>query len=70
MITLDQAAASLIAAPRPIFFLDTCTLLDLVRAVLRDLTAAVRAGIELRALAASGTVRLFCTGLGGEELLL
>ena len=59
MITLDQAAASLIAAPRPILFLDTCTLLDLVRAPLRDLTAAVRAGIELRALAASGTVRLF-----------
>jgi hypothetical protein len=59
MITLAQAAADLIAAPRPILFLDTCTLLDIVRAPLRDLTAAVRAGVELRALEATGTVRLF-----------
>ena len=59
MITLAQAAADLIAAPRPILFLDTCTLLDMVRAPLRDLTAEVRAGVELRALAATGTVRLF-----------
>ena len=36
--------------PRQILFLDTCTLLDLARAALGpDLTAAVRAGIELRA---------------------
>jgi hypothetical protein len=59
MTTLPQAVADLIAAPRPILFLDTCTLLDIVRAPLRDLTAAVRAGVELRALAATGTVRLF-----------
>jgi hypothetical protein len=59
MITLAQAAADLSAAPRPILFLDTCTLLDIVRATLRDLTAEVRAGVELRALAATGTVRLF-----------
>ena len=37
MITLAQAMAGLIAAPRPILFLDTCTLLDIVRAPLRDL---------------------------------
>jgi hypothetical protein len=59
MITLAQAVADLIAAPRPVLFLDTCTLLDIVRAPLRDLTAAVRAGIELRALVATGNVRLF-----------
>ncbi|MDR3632323.1 MAG: hypothetical protein P4L84_00725 [Isosphaeraceae bacterium] len=59
MTTLAQAATDLSAAPRPILFLDTCTLLDIVRAPLRDLTAAVRAGVELRALAASATVRLF-----------
>jgi hypothetical protein len=59
MITLAQGAADLIAAPRPILFLDTCTLLDMVRAPLRDLTAEVRAGVELRALAATGTLRLF-----------
>lgn len=59
MITLAQAAADLIAAPRPILFLDTCTLLDIVRAPLRDLTPAVRAGIELRELEATGKVRLF-----------
>src|SRR5271156_6787331 len=59
MITLTQAEADLIAAPRPVLLLDTCTLLDLVRAPLRDLTLAVRAGVELRALAADGTVRLF-----------
>ena len=34
-------------------------MLDLVRAPLADLAAAVRAGLELRALAATGTVRLF-----------
>jgi hypothetical protein len=49
----------LIAVPRPILFLDTCTLLDIVRAPLRDLAAEVRAGVELRALAATGAVRLF-----------
>jgi hypothetical protein len=59
MTTLVQAAADLIAAPRPILILDTCTLLDVVRAPLRDLTAEVRAGVELRALAATGAVRLF-----------
>ena len=41
MTTLAQAVADLIAAPRPILFLDTCTLLDIVRAPLRDLTMAV-----------------------------
>ena len=59
MTTLAQAVAALIAAPRPILFLDTCTLLDIVRAPLRDLTVAVRAGVELRALEATRTVRLF-----------
>lgn len=59
MTTLAQAAANLTAAPRPILFLDTCTLLDIVRAPLRDLTMAVRAGVELRGLAAAGTIRLF-----------
>lgn len=59
MITLTQASADLIAAPRPVLCLDSCALLDIVRAPLRDLTATVRAGVELRNLAAAGTVRLF-----------
>ena len=59
MTTPVQAAANLTAAPRPILILDTCSLLDLVRAPLRDLTATVRAGVELRTLAANGTVGLF-----------
>jgi hypothetical protein len=59
MITLDQAARDMIAAPRPILFLDTCALLDIVRAPLRDLAATIRAGVELRALQAAGKVRLF-----------
>jgi len=59
MITLAQAVADLTAAPRPILFLDSCTLLDIVRAPQRDLTAEVLAGVELRALAANETVRLF-----------
>jgi hypothetical protein len=49
MITLAQAAAGWFAAPRPVLFLDTCTLLDIVRSPLRDLTLAVRAGVELHA---------------------
>ncbi len=59
MTTLAQAVADLVAAPRPVLFLDTCTVLDIVRAPLRDLTAAVRAAGELRALAATESVRLF-----------
>jgi hypothetical protein len=59
MTTLAQAVADLVAAPRPVLFLDTCTLLDIVRAPLRDLTAVVRAAVELRALAATGSVRVF-----------
>jgi hypothetical protein len=59
MITLAQAVADLMAASLPILILDTCTLLDIVRAPLRDLTATVRAGVELRTLAANGMVGLF-----------
>jgi hypothetical protein len=59
MTTLAQANADLGAAPRPVLFLDTCALLDIVRAPLRDLTMTVRAGVDLRTLAAAGTVRLF-----------
>ncbi len=59
MIALAQAVAGLIAVPKPILFLDTCTLLDIVRAPLRDLFDEVRSGVELRALLANGTVRLF-----------
>jgi hypothetical protein len=50
--------ADLIASPRPVLLLDTCTLLDIVRAPLRDLTATVRAGVELRSLVATGVVWL------------
>jgi hypothetical protein len=67
MITLAQALAALIATPRPILFLDTCTLLDIVRAPLRDLTMTVRAGVELRALVAAGTVRLFVQDIVHRE---
>jgi hypothetical protein len=67
MITLARAAADLIAAPRPILFLDTCALLDIVRAPLRDLAATVRAGVELRTLGAAGTVRLFIQDIVPRE---
>src|SRR5580700_258444 len=67
MITLARAAADLIATPRPILFLDTCALLDIVRAPLRDLTATVRAGLELRTLRAAGTVRLFIQDIVPRE---
>jgi hypothetical protein len=67
MITLARAATDLIATPRPILFLDTCALLDIVRAPLRDLTATVRAGLELRTLGAAGTVRLFIQDIVPRE---
>ena len=70
MITLARAVADLSAAPRPILFLDTCTLLDIVRAPLRDLAAEVRVGVELRAMAAAGMVRrqrLSCLGAAQPE---
>jgi hypothetical protein len=59
MIALAQAHADLIANPRPALFLDTCTLLDIVRAPLRDLALTVEAALELRALASTGAVALF-----------
>jgi len=67
MITLAQAELDLIAAPRSILFLDTCTLLDIVRAPLRDLSQEVQAGLELRALATAGTVRLFVQDIVSRE---
>ena len=67
MTTLAQATADLLAAPRPVLFLDTCALLDIVRAPLRDLTLTVRAGDDLRVLAAAGTVRLFVQDIVSGE---
>jgi hypothetical protein len=67
MITIAQAVANLIAAPRPILILDTCTLLDIVRAPLRDLTEVVRAGVELRTLVRNGTVGLFVQDIVHRE---
>jgi hypothetical protein len=67
MITLVQAAANLLAAPRPVLFLDTCTLLDIVRAPLLDLTLAVRAAVELRVLATAGAVQLFVQDIVPNE---
>jgi len=67
MTTLAQANADLGAAPRPVLFLDTCALLDIVRAPLRDLTMTVRAGVALRTLAAAGTVRLFVQDIVSGE---
>jgi hypothetical protein len=58
MIPLTQAAADLTAAPRPVLILDTCALLDVIRAPGRDLAATVRAAVELRGSAAAGTIRL------------
>ena len=67
MMTLAQAEADLIAMPRPVLFLDTCTLLDIVRATLRGLSSEIVAGLELRALAAAGTVRLFVQDIVQRE---
>jgi hypothetical protein len=57
MITLEQVQADLVANPRPVLFLDTCVLLDIVRAPLHGLTPTVQAAVELRALADSAAVR-------------
>lgn len=67
MITLAQAVADLIAVPRPVLIVDTCTLLDIVRAPVRGLTATVRAAVELRTLEAAGTVRLFIQDIVPRE---
>ena len=65
--TIAQAVSDLTRNPRPILFLDTCSLLDIVRAPLRNLTATVRAGLELRSLAGAGTVRLFVQDIVPRE---
>ena len=67
MITIAQAVANLTANPRPVLFLDTCALLDIIRAPLRNLTATVRAGLELRTLAGAGTVQLFVQDIVPRE---
>jgi hypothetical protein len=67
MTTPAQAAANLTAAPRPILILDTCTLLDIVRAPLRDLTATVRAAVEIRRLALNQTMTLFVQDIVPRE---
>jgi hypothetical protein len=67
MTTIAQAFANLTANPRPVLFLDTCALLDIVRAPLRNLTSTVRAGLELRTLAGAGTVQLFVQDIVRQE---
>jgi len=67
MITIAQAVANLTANPRPALFLDTCALLDIVRAPLRNLTATVRAGLELRTLTGIGTIQLFVQDIVPRE---
>ena len=67
MTTLAQAVADLTAAPRPVLFLDTCTLLDVVRAPLRDLSAEVQACVDLRAMAAAGILRLYVQDIVPRE---
>jgi hypothetical protein len=59
MITITQAVANLTAKPTPVLFLDTCSLLDIVRAPLRNLTSTVRASLVIRTLAIQGVVQLF-----------
>lgn len=67
MTTLAKAHASLIANPKPVLFLDTCALLDIVRAPQRDLTLTVRAGVELLSVAQAGTVQLFVQDIVPDE---
>ncbi len=70
MIAVAQAVADLIATPKPVLFLDTCTLLDIVRIVQapqRDLTPTVRAGVELLALSAAGSVQLLVQDIVPDE---
>lgn len=58
MIAIAQAVADLVASPRPVLFLDTCTLLDIIRAPLRNLTREVQVGVEIRSMAVAGTLQL------------
>lgn len=67
MTTIAQAVANLTANPRPVLFLDTCAVLDIVRAPLRSLTPTVRAGLELRTLASAGRVQLFVQDIVPRE---
>ena len=67
MISLDRTRDDLIADPRAILFLDTCVLLDIIRAPLRDQAATVRAGVELSTLVAAGMVRLFVQDIVPQE---
>ncbi len=67
MSSLIQAVANLTAAPRPVLFLDTCTLLDIVRAPLRELVHEVRAAAELCALSSAATVQLFVQDIVPNE---
>lgn len=67
MVTIDQAVANLNKDPKPVLFLDTCALLDIVRAPLRNLTSTVRSGLELLPLARIGLVQLFVQDIVPRE---
>jgi hypothetical protein len=47
MISLPAAVAAVLAVPAPVIFLDTCVLLDIVRAPHRDAPAEIEAATEL-----------------------
>ncbi len=67
MTTVAKAKADLTAAPCPILFLDTCTLLDIVRAPQRALAREVEAASDLRALAEAGKVQFFVQDIVPRE---
>jgi hypothetical protein len=65
--TLALAHADLVADPRPVLFLDTCALLDVVRATRRARSTTVRAGAELRDLANANRVQLIVQDIVPRE---
>jgi hypothetical protein len=53
MKPIAEAVAEIMGHPSPVLFLDTCILLDVVRAPYRDLRDVVRTAVELRTLLAN-----------------
>lgn len=67
MSTIDQAVKVLLATPRPVLILDTCSLLDIVRAPERGEDHIVVAAQELRDLSRQSHVAQYVPDIVPRE---
>jgi len=67
MTEINVIAKDLSANPRPLLLIDTCSLLDIVRAPQRNLTATVEAGKRLKSITHEKKVMIFVQDIVSKE---